>query len=141
MYNILKSLITSLPAFDSKTEAFLGHPVYIKEYKTIKLSVARGIGKTTAIAKLAKEYSYLVLVPNYSMAEDYRLTHRVHASSSVYSIIDRTRGVYNKGPKYRGILIDEGFYMPDISILTAHLQISGLLEQDYFILYVGTDTK
>ncbi len=141
MYNILKSLITSLPAFDSKTEAFLGHSAYIKEYRTIKLSVARRVGKTTAIARLAKEYSYLVVVPNYSMAEEYKRTHRVHASSSIYSIIDRTRGIHNKGPKYRGILVDEGFYMPDISILTAHLQISGLLEQDYCMLYIGTDTK
>lgn len=127
-----------LPPVDTEYMNLIGREVFIKEFRTIKLSAPRRSGKTRAMAKLASLYSSLVVVPNRVMVDIYRKDYNIFSINSIESFIYSSIGIYGKGLKYRCILVDE-CYRIDLSPLIAHLRMCNMIEEDFFILMVGTD--
>ena len=127
MFNILKELIANIKRINSNNAT-----IDINA-RTIVLSMPRRTGKTTALRRLAHEYSTLVFTAHPLADKDYSST----AYSSLDSLINSTRGTRSKGLKYSIILIDEEMYI-NLPLLVVHLCQCNMLEQNYAILKIGT---
>lgn len=127
LLNAIKDIISSMPNRDNTHRGF-------GQEQKISLCLPRGSGKTTTIKALANEYSSLVLVPSHLYN---RTVYGGAAFVSIQEIEHTFRGKRSFGLKYKYILIDEDTEV-DLDTLVFLLNISNLLEKDYFIIQLGT---
>lgn len=131
LYSIITKAVQLLPN-GCEYKNIYPFDIYIKEFRTIEIMVPRRVGKTTALLKFHNSVSSLLL----SFSHYNRLTEDTY--TDIEQIMRRIRGMMpNTGLKYRCILVDE-YTNIDITRLIYELSIAKLIEEDFFILKVGT---
>lgn len=116
----------------------LGYEEYLRAYRTIGLLAPRRSGKTALCVSLAKNYSFLLVARHLGRPSGAISPDLVHKPEEY---LQRFRGM-PRGPKYRGIILDE-VCPTDVPVYTfaSLLRVERLLEEDPMIISLYTPTK
>jgi hypothetical protein len=135
-------LINSLE--HSGDREWLSPATYIKEHRTIGMTIPRQSGKTFLRNHIRQRESSLMFVPNKCIKNGIDpTTTSIVIFSDIGRLADQFRGMYIRGLKYTCFLIDEPDSMTpaqkeQLVELIHFLHHSKMLSDDFFILKLGT---
>ena len=127
MYDLIQSFMEL--DFGEDVQRCLSTEKFLKEFRTLNLSVPRRVGKTTILKRLTSENEdCIVITPTLTMEREFKEFNSVFAG--------RLTG--RLGKKYKLILVDEYKMCEEY---TRHFNkfILDICKPDSFIICLGTD--
>gem|GEM_PF-3934462 len=127
MYDLIQSFMEL--DFREDVRKMLSTGKFIKEFRTLNLSVPRRVGKTTILKRLASENEdCIIITPTLTMEREFKEFNSLFAG--------KLTGRQNK--KYKLILIDE-YKMCEECTRHFHEFILDICKPDSLIICLGTD--
>jgi hypothetical protein len=118
---------------------------YIKEHRTIGMTLPRQSGKTFLLNHIRHRESSLMFVPSKAIKNGIcpPTTTSIVIFSDIGRLVDQFRGMYIRGLKYTCFLIDEPDSMTQVQKeqlfeLIDFLYRAKMLSDDFFVLKLGS---
>jgi len=136
--SMVQSMLTEFPDCVA-TNSFSS---YVREFRTIGLTLPRQVGKTTIIRQLSDRFSSLTIAKNTRIAKDIN-----DATFPVATLIPSFRGIrIPRGLKYQCVLIDEYDFFTEEEKRSVYEVIEQLrsreaLMDNFFVLYMTSPRR